>query len=157
MKFLDIIACVGFIAALIALPFSFYYFRRAPLRSALFFGVPLLIFMGTASTSQDIAHHEVLRKLNSLSDASNVTINGQPASNSKQVLLALKALDWIPPHHSNPTKHIGLQITDRSSPILLALARDSGDPREYWVFYPKYYLTRINEIGRIRTPLFDEY
>lgn len=157
MTLLDGIAVVGMIAALIALPFCFYYFRRAPIRSALCLGIPLLIVGGAASTSQDLAHHEVLQKLNSLSDASNVTINGQPALDSKQVLTALKALAWIPPHHSNPTKRIGIEIADPSSPILLNLARDSGDPREYWVYYPKYYLTRYNEIGKIRTSLLDEY
>jgi hypothetical protein len=157
MKWLEIIAYVGIITALIALPFCFYYFRRAPIRSMLLLGVPLLIAGGSISTTQTVARDELIHDLNSLPDTSNVTIGGHPASNPAQVLQALKSLAWITPHHSNPTKRIDVEITHGSSRILLALARDSGDPREYWVFFPKYYFTRYNETGRIRTSLLDEY
>jgi hypothetical protein len=61
------------------------------------------------------------------------------------------------PHHSNPTKRINVEISEGSHHIVLSLARDSSDPREYWVFYPKYYITRHNEIGRIVAPVFDSY
>jgi len=37
------------------------------------------------------------------------------------------------------------------------LGRDSGYAQECWVFYPKYRITSNNEIGRVTTPVFDEY
>ena len=37
------------------------------------------------------------------------------------------------------------------------LGRDSGYAQEYWVFYPKHRITSNNEIGRVTTPVFDEY
>jgi hypothetical protein len=156
-KWLDIVAGVGFVGAIIALPFSFYYFRRAPIPSALLFGIPLAICFVAADTSEIIARDEVLSALNSLADSPNVTINGRPVANSREVLLALKALDQLPAHHSHPTKRINVEITDHAQRIRIVLARDSTNPREYWVFYPKYYVTKSNEIGRIKTPLFDEY
>ena len=156
-KCLDIVAGAGFVAALLALPFSFYYFRRAPIPSALLFGIPLAISIVAADTGEIIARDEVLSALNSFGDSPNVTLNGRAVSNSREVLLALKALDQLPAHHSNPTKRLNVEITDHGQSIRIVLARDSGNPREYWVFYPKYYVTKNNEIGRIKTPLFDEY
>jgi hypothetical protein len=77
VRLLDIIACVGFIAALIALPFSFYYFRRAPIRSVLVFAVPLLIVMAAASASQSWGQGLVLEALGRCSpDNSTVLIDG---------------------------------------------------------------------------------
>jgi hypothetical protein len=46
--------------------------------------------------------------------------------------------------------------TDKGT-LTLQLGRDSGYAQEYWVFYPKYRITSNNEIGRVTTPLFDEY
>ena len=37
------------------------------------------------------------------------------------------------------------------------LGRDSALPQEYWVFYPKYRVTSNYEIGRVTTPMFDQY
>ena len=73
------------------------------------------------------------------------------------MLSALKTLRPLSAHHSSPTKRINVHISEGSHRIALSLARDSSDPREYWVFYPKYYITRYNEIGRIVTPVFDNY
>jgi hypothetical protein len=157
MRLLDTIACVGFIAALIALPLSFYYFRRAPIRSALFFGVPLLVFMGATSTSQSLAQARVLDTLDLCSpENSTVLVNGHEVSNSAEVLSTLRELRDLPAHHSSPSRRFSVDIRG-PKPLSLVLARDSGDPREYWVFYPTYMITRYNKIGRIRTSTFDAY
>jgi hypothetical protein len=41
--------------------------------------------------------------------------------------------------------------------LLLWVCRDSDNPREYWVYYPKYLITTYNEVGRLVTPIFDGY
>jgi hypothetical protein len=157
MRLLDTVACIGFVAALIALPFSFYYFRRAPIRSAVFFAVPLLVFMGAASTSQSLAQERVLGTLElCLPGNSTVLVNGHEVSNSAEVLSTLRELRQLPAHHSSPNARFSVDIRGPKS-LSLVLARDSGDPREYWVFYPTYMITRYNEIGRIRTSTFDAY
>jgi hypothetical protein len=157
MRFLDTIACVGFIAALIVLPFSFYYFRRAPIRSALFFAVPLLIFMGITSTSKSLAQARVLTTLELCSpENATVLVNGREVFDSAVVLSTLKEICDLPAHHSSPSRRFTVEIRGPTS-LFLVLARDSGDPREYWVFYPAYMITRYNAIGRIRTSTFDAY
>jgi hypothetical protein len=157
MRALDVIAGVSLVVAVIALPFSFYYWSTyKSLKSLLFFVIPVVVGTGACETSQEIAHGQILDKFESLKADCHLSINGKAATKPEQILAALKTLDWLPAHHSSPTKTINVEISDHSR-IVLRLARDSGNPREYWVYYPKYYITQWNEIGRIITPLFDEY
>jgi hypothetical protein len=157
MRILDYIAGVAFVAALVALPFSFYYFLRQPIRSALLLGLPMILLFCVCDGSQRHARDRVLETLGAFDERSQISINATPAPNPKDVLLALKTLHPLLAHHSSPTKRINVEISEGSHHIALSLARDSGDPREYWVFYPKYYITQNNEIGRVVSPLFDNY
>jgi len=127
-----------------------------PLTTVLFFGVPILVATAAANTSQHIAHDQILDQLAALKDDYQISINGRAAQNPSEILTALRKLDWLPAHHSSPTNRVSLQISGGSQ-VTLQLARDSSNPREYWVFDPKHYVTRHNEIGRIITPLFDAY
>lgn len=154
---LDIIVAAAAVTGLVALPFTFYYFHRKPIRSALLFGIPVLIGLAAGDTSQRLAQAEVRDTLDAFKREYQVLINGTSAPNPNDVLLALKKLRWLPAHHSHPTKRINVEIRQDSRHIVLSLARDSGNPREYWVFYPKYYITSHNEVGRIVTPLFDQH
>lgn len=128
-----------------------------PLKTVGLFALGVLTGLCACWTRQDIGRDEILRKLNSLKDDCRVSINGKPVPNSEEVITALKTLDWLSAHHSNPTRNIDIEITDHAPRVLLRLGRDSGDPREYWVFWPKYLITANNEIGRIRTAVFDAY
>jgi hypothetical protein len=52
---------------------------------------------------------------------------------------------------------IRVDIESEKGNLTLELGRDSGYAQEYWVFYPKYHVTSNNEIGRVTTPVFDDY
>jgi hypothetical protein len=141
MKALDIIAGAAFLIAIVALPFFVWNWssflgrrNRMPIKSILFFAIPILIALAASETSTGIGHDEVLRKLNSLKENCRVSINGKAAPNSQEIVSVPKTIDSLPAHHSSPTKRINIDITDHAPRLVLSLARDSGDPREYWVF-----------------------
>jgi hypothetical protein len=157
MRVLDFIFVTAFVAAVVAFPFTVYYFQRKPLQSGLVFGIPIIVSFCICDGSQRFARDQVLEKLDALGETYQISINATPAPNPKEVLSAFRALRWLSAHHSSPTKRINVEIADGSHHIVLSLARDSNNPREYWVFYPKYYITRHNKIGRIVTPVFDNY
>jgi hypothetical protein len=156
---------IGVIAAPLLLIYGIPYLqgfshgvgRKIGLGSLVALVISVLVVFGAAEISQDVAEAEVKMKLESLGDNSRVSIDDAPAQNTNEVLSALKTLDRLPVHHSNPTKKIKIEVSSQGDSLVLLLARDSGDPREYWVFYPKYFITRSNEIGRIKTPLLDAY
>lgn len=174
MKAFDWIAWTSLVTALIALPFLLvnwfsYIVKRArarrsplvsykfPIKSVLFFSIPVLTVLCVGFLSKSIGRVEVMRTIHSLNNDSRILINGKPAENSAKILSVLKTIHWVFPHHSSPTRRIDIQICDQSRCLDLSLARDSGDPREYWVFYPKYYITTTNEVGRVITSVFDAY
>jgi hypothetical protein len=157
MRVLDFVAIVTFAAGLIALPFSLYTFRKQPMRSLLVFGIPLLMFFGACDLGRTIVQAQILADLDQLGADCQISINEKPSANPREVLSALKDLGWLPKHHSDPAKRFRVDISDHSRQVVLLVARDSRDPREYWVFSPKSFITTHNDVGRIVTSAFDGY
>lgn len=93
--------------------------------------------------------------LNSLPDDYTVTINETNPGNPKQVVAELKKVGNIMAQHSHPTNMIRVEIHSSNGDLILDLGRDSDDSNEYWVFNPSF--DKMNEIGRIRTPIFSNY
>jgi hypothetical protein len=120
------------------------------------FGAAVLVGLLVAESSKSIAQFQVQQLLESASRGAPVSINGQQVQNGDEVLIVLKGLRDLPAHHSHPVKRITVEVSEHGH-LLLWLGRDSDDPREYWVYYPRHLITRNNEIGRIITPLFDAY
>ena len=175
MKALDWIGWIAFWTALAALPFFvtnwlIYVVRKSrdrrlpatiapklPIKSILLFAVPMLSALCVGAVSKSIGRNEIIQTLDSFSNAARVLIDGKAADKPGDILSVLKKTRWIYPHHSHPTKRINVQISDESRSLLLSLGRDSDDSREYWVFYPKYWITSGNAVGRIVTPVLDGY
>jgi len=174
MRALDVIAYTGFAVALIALPFFVYNWLayviqraraepsvrseiRKPIRSILFFAVPIIVTLVVGELSKSIGQDQVISALASLHSDYQIRVNGKPAKDRDEILTVLKKLHWIFPHHSHPTRRIDVEVSNQSQHLVLWVCRDSDDPREYWVFYPKYLITAHNEVGRLVTPIFDGY
>jgi hypothetical protein len=176
MHALDIIAYTAFICALIALPFLlFHWFRYLwkirrdrslrpywmkapfPVKSVGSFAGSIIMSMIAAEFSKHIAHADVLRDLATLPADYIVSVDGHRAEDPQRVLEVLRSLRWAWAHHSHPTTPVWVRVSAPSHDILLNLSRDSSDPHEYWVFFPRYSVTSRNEIGRIFTTAFDAY
>jgi heme/copper-type cytochrome/quinol oxidase subunit 2 len=176
MNILDAVAYLAFAIALVMLPvltvnWSIYIWKlikkygpepristaSMPIKSVLAFIIPVVIVICASIFSQSIATDEVLQKISSLPEDCDVFVNGQRVQDPQAIISTLKSLHAVLPHHSEPTRAIKIEIRDHSRQMVLILGRDSGDPREYWVFYPKHAITARNEIGRITTSIFDTY
>ena len=152
MSVLDVVFVVSIFTAMVTSPLMLL---RWP-RSTAVFIVAVILGLLIGATSTSIARFEVLRFLERQSDNRIVSVNGHRVQNSAEIVNTVKNLTDLPAHHSHPIKRIAVDISDHSQ-ITLWLGRDSDNPREYWVFYPKHFITRSNEIGRVITPLFDAY
>jgi hypothetical protein len=158
--------------AVVAAPFlllgwSNYLSRRPedrvfPLKSTLFFALPVIIGLLAAGVSTLIAQCEVAEFLASVSDQYTISIDGHLTQNRHEVLDTLKQFTNLPAHHSSPTRELHVDISDSRRHLELWVARDSSDPYEYWVFAPSpsklaSRVTMKKDIGHIRTSVFDEY
>ena len=152
MSVLDFVFVISIITAVIACPFLLLQWPRG----TAVFVVAVIFGLLIGSTSTLIGRLEVLHYLDGVSAKDRISVNGRQVQNSEEIINTLKNLAELPAHHSSPTKRIAVDISDHSH-LVLWLGRDSNNPREYWIFYPRHFTTRSNEIGRVITPLFDEY
>jgi hypothetical protein len=130
---------------------------RLPLMSILFFVGPIMIMGVIGEIMATRSRVEILNFFRGLSGNHQVYVNSQPVRDPDRIINALQQVASQPAHHSHPTKRIRIEIESEERKLILKLGRDSGYRQEYWVFYPKYHATSDNEIGRITTPVFDEY
>ena len=130
---------------------------RFPIKSTIFFIVPMLIGITVARFMAAAAREDALKFVRELSGHYSVCVNERPVADADRIISVLKTITPYWAHHSHPTKRIRVGVyTDRGN-LILELRRDSGNPQEYWVFQPEYGVTSNNEIGRITSSVFDEY
>jgi len=163
---LDTLVVVSLLATVLAAPFSMVAWsnysgsrpeqRVFPRKSFLFFTVPLLIGVLAGGISTAIAQHRVRTFLASVSAQATVEVDGRAAPDSSKILDALRQVRDLPPHHSSPTRMFDVTISDPPRELSLWVARDSREPKEFWVFYPSSSkLALKSEVGRVRTTVFD--
>jgi hypothetical protein len=117
-------------------------------------GVSFLSIFAIDGIVKAEARHEVLGYLDGLETA-DVSINGVKVDDPGKVLDMLRSMSGFWAHHSHPERRILIDIWSDHGRLVIRLGRDSGRTDEYWVYYPRYYVSNIDEIDRIRTHLLD--
>ena len=64
--------------------------------------------------------------------------------------------DHLSNNHSSPNRYIKVIIKNNSDDFYLSLGRDNQDTTLYWVFVDNYRATALNDIGKIRTKIFNK-
>ncbi len=109
------------------------------------------------------ARTEAKELLDKLSVNPAVKINGRLVENPKEIVAELKKVVPLLAHHSHPVNVINVEIFGNNEKLFLTVGRDSQNPKEYWVYYPKYasgWWTEYSpgcDLGRIISTLFDDY
>jgi hypothetical protein len=172
VRVLDSVYVICLVAAVVAAPFlviSWFslLFRRPekrvfPIKSTVFFAVPVVMGIIAAAASASLARSETLQFLQAVSAKATVSIDGHDAQNSGEILNALRDLRTVAAHHSHPTRMLALTISDPPQHLRLFVARDSETPREYWVLAPSasnlpLRRNATKDIGHVVTSAFDAY
>jgi hypothetical protein len=127
-----------------------------PVKSAVAFVGAALLTLLVALSVTSLSRREVLKFISD-AQALKVYVNNQPASNSDEIIAALKTLQPVTAHHSHPTRMIRIELHSDTGVVTIECGRDSANAQEYWVFYPKHGITSNNEIGRITTSALNSY
>jgi hypothetical protein len=160
---LILIAITSWILALVG-QISAYRSRKpgSPRRMSGRFLIGMFIFAGIIGGEfaidaliKSAALQEIKPKLSNNIEA--VTVNGNPYDSANGLIADLRAMHDIMAHHSHPTRGYQLILKTSGGPLSLQLCRDSDNPHEYWVFYPEYYSTKSNEVGRVFTNALDGF
>ncbi|MFN3018307.1 hypothetical protein ACK1CN_20340 [Vibrio coralliilyticus] len=67
-----------------------------------------------------------------------------------QLLDALTHKRYVTTNRTRPLSKRKVRIAGKHGEIELLVAEDSDNRHIFWVYYPKYRYSRINEIGKIR-------
>jgi len=120
----------------------------------------MLVFAGViggefaiAAFVKSAALHEINPKLAANVEA--LTINGTQFDRTNELLADLRSMHGTVGHHSHPTVGYRVHLTSSRGLLELQLCRDSANPHEYWVFYPAFYSTKMNDIGHVFTNALD--
>jgi hypothetical protein len=130
--------------------------RLFPRITVISFVALVFLMSATASVVEMAAKSEMKPYLNDVENV-QVSINGAVVPDPAPVLDALRSMTSVMAHHSHPTRRLHVVIRSEEGSVALDLDRDSQRPREYWVFYPAYRTTAVNEIGRVTSSVFDSY
>jgi len=86
----------------------------------------------------------------------SVTVSGAALKETDAVVNALREM-FSPTmaHHSHPTKCFRVVLQTEKGSLELDPCRDSDNPHEYWVYYPNFKFTRMNEVGHAFTDALD--
>jgi hypothetical protein len=128
-----------------------------PVKSVMLFFGGIGIGMSLTNWMGNRARDEALRFIEALPSSHSVVVNGRVVPEDTGLLEALKSTGRVMAHHSHPTNMIHVSVEGNGRQMRLNLGRDSSDAQEYWVFFPEYRVTSMNEIGRIRTNALDGY
>src|SRR5260370_33536897 len=122
MRNLDFISVVAIHGAVLAAPFLViswfsYVFRRKrtgpfPIKSTLFFAVPVVAGLLAGWKSESIAQLQTCEFLQSLSAQARVSVDGHEVQNNAETLNALRGIQNRMAHHSHPTRTITVDISD---------------------------------------------
>lgn len=85
----------------------------------------------------------------------SVTVNGKQFAPADGLIARIVAPRHPWGHHSHPAQTLRVRLTSAKGVLDLGLGRDSDDPHDYWLFYPRYSVTRYDEVGHVFTDRLD--
>jgi hypothetical protein len=136
--------------------------RKNPPAGLLYMGIlfsaaPVMLAFVISDVLIVKARGQVIDFLNDLDDRAVVRINDAPIEDPEGIVVELRKIAALKPHHSHSEGRIAVVLENGVSKLELELGRDSEIPNEYWVYYPKYLTTESNEVGRIISHRFDGF
>ncbi len=69
---------------------------------------------------------------------------------NEMFIKAIKSKRFVHTHKTHPLEKRSLRIVGHREVVVLQVAQDSKNPKLYWVYYPKYRYSNINELGKVR-------
>jgi hypothetical protein len=109
-------------------------------------------------TLEYLSRKELKGFISPANEVKYLTINSIELNNPNQFLHDLMTISKK--HCSLGGSHMvdtfKVEIKKRNSRIILVMGRDSYCQDEFWVFMPQYKHTSRNDIGRVKTKIFDE-
>ncbi|PML76085.1 hypothetical protein [Enterovibrio norvegicus] len=94
-------------------------------------------------------------EVSGLIDENSLVIEMPSGIDEGLLLHSLKNNKYVTTHKTHPLEKSVVRILTNSRELKLQVAQDSKYPYLYWVYYPKYRYSRLNEIGKVRVQKYE--
>jgi hypothetical protein len=131
--------------------------KTVPVVAIALFLLPIWLTYDLDERMSTILRTEILKFLTNVSDEVIVIINDKVVDNPRDVISTLATLGTGKTIKWPSEERFRIQVVGSGHSLTLELGRDSWLNTTYWVFYPGYRHTRLNEIGGIKTTMFYKY
>jgi hypothetical protein len=135
---------------------------RKKLKAAIIVGLTLFVasivttFL-LGSVMRKTVRREVVQFLCSSGATWQAKINGQAVPEPRKIVEALSKTVPMAAHHSHSGEELTVVLESGTESLTLKVGKDSSYPDEYWVYFPGYHHTSLNEIGKVQTGVFDAW
>ncbi|MER2496201.1 hypothetical protein [Vibrio neptunius] len=136
------------IASCVIMAFATIPFKRWEKRGK----VVIALFCISAASFMSIflLDYFIKKEVSELITADSVIVESQENFNTAMFLRALRNKQYITTHRTKPLERSVLLIDTHLGQLELEVAQDSEHPHLYWVYYPKYRYSHLNELGKVR-------
>ncbi len=171
MIIIDIIAILTLIVTIILAPATFVSWFKYALSNqqnqnlgdkqhwvvTTIFIITCILTMSLFSTIKTHGYNEFLNTLEVLRPLEiTIEINHRKVDTA-HALADFNKIQRMRPHNSSPISKVPVRIVTQTQTYHLEIGRDSQNPNEFWIFYPKFLVTTYNEIGRIHSDFLGQF
>jgi len=123
--------------------------RRLPVKTWVACGIAWILMFVSIEIFEALLRARVREVLATTSSALAVEAEGGQLRDPAPVVAAIRDIKRASAHHSSPARCAMVTLSAAPTILRLRLCQDSQDPTEYWVFYPEFRFSAMNEIGRV--------
>lgn len=116
-------------------------------------GGVVIVFFCTAAfsfLSLFVLEHKITNEISELINEDSFVVETYEGFDNELFLKALKSKRFVYTYRTRPLEKRNIHIVNHQEEVKLQVAQDSKYPHLYWVFYPKYRYSSLNELGKIR-------
>lgn len=152
---------LGFIGLVLIFSSQLKKSRKKYKRLGVIFFITTFIIYGSGFGFLEIykrsVRKELLSFINENSGQLQIMINDTIKGDSDLITKELSRFKSIAAHNSSPTGEIKIELKTNNEHRRLLLGQDSENKEEFWVYVLDFYITSLNEIGRIKSDYFLQF
>ena len=127
------------------LTIPFYKWKKRGIVVTVFFCIGAFSFLSLL-----VLKHKITNELSELISEDSFVVETYEDFDNELFLKALKGKQFVYTHRTRPLEKSSIHIVNHQGKVELKVAQDSNYPYLYWVYYPKYRYSSINELGKVR-------
>ncbi|HCG6765693.1 hypothetical protein [Vibrio parahaemolyticus] len=131
------------------LTIPFYKWKKRGIVVIVFFCIAAFSFLSLL-VLEHLLKNKITNEVSELISEDSYVVETYEDFDNELFLKALKSKQFVYTHRTRPLEKSSIHIVNHQGEVKLQVAQDSKYPHLYWVYYPKYRYSSVNELGKVR-------